>query len=50
VIPESYSVFSRDVEERELPVKAKAKRSGAGVAFNGIKYINDNGDVFEVVI
>ena len=34
----------------EFPVKAKAKWSGEEAVFNGIKYINDNDDVCEIVI
>lgn len=34
----------------KLPVKAKTKWSGKEAVFNGIKYINKNGDVCEVVI
>ena len=34
----------------KLPVKAKAKWSDKEAVFNGIKYINENGDVCEIVI
>jgi len=34
----------------ELPVKARARWSGKEAVFNGIKYINDNDDVCEIVI
>ena len=34
----------------ELPVKARAKWSNKTKVFNGLQYINDNGDIIEIAI